>query len=72
MDNPTLPVAHLSVYDSRDGASETTLSPSPISSLTHVHRCIGCHNPNWHSLTKSVRLMCLSVYDSSVVSPRST
>ena len=39
------------------------LSPSPPSSLTHVHRCIGDHNPNWHSLSKSVRLTYLSVYD---------
>ena len=33
-------------------------------SITHVHRWIGYHNPNWHSLTKSVSLTYLSVYDS--------
>ena len=41
-------------------------------SLTHVHRCIGYHNPNWHSLTKSVRLTYLSVYDSRDSSSEST
>ncbi len=53
-----------SVYDSRDGASEPAPSPSPPSSLTHAHRCIGYRNPNWHSLPKSARLTYLSVYDS--------
>ncbi len=31
-------LTHLSVYDSRDGVSEHAASPSPPSSLTHVHR----------------------------------
>ena len=31
-------LTYLSVYDNRDGASEPTPSPSPPSSLTHVHR----------------------------------
>jgi hypothetical protein len=34
-------LTYLSVYDRRDDASETTPSPSPPSSLTYVHRCIG-------------------------------
>jgi hypothetical protein len=38
-------------------------SPSPPSSVTYVHRCIGCRNPNWKSLSKSTRLTYLSVYD---------
>jgi hypothetical protein len=48
----TLPTSakltYLSVYDSRDDVSEHTASPSPPSSLTYVHRCIGCreHNPS--------------------------
>ena len=53
----------LSVYDNRDVTSETSLSPSPPSSLTDVHRCISYRNPNWDSLSKSVRLTYLSVYD---------
>jgi hypothetical protein len=39
-------------------------SPSSPSSVTHVHRCIGYCNPHWKSLSKSVRLTYLSVYDS--------
>ena len=39
-------------------------SLSPLSSLTHVHRCIGYRNPNWQSLPKPSRLTNLSVYDS--------
>ncbi len=35
-----------SVYDNRDDASKTAPSPSPPSSLTHVHRCIGYRNPH--------------------------
>ncbi len=59
-------LTYLSVYDRRDSDCETTLSPSPPSSLTDVHRrCFGYHNPNWHSLTKSARLTYLSVYESS-------
>ena len=54
---------YLSVYDRRDNASEPGLFPSFPSSLTHVHRCIGYHNPNWNSLSKSARLTYLSVYD---------
>ena len=33
-------------YVSRDNASESALPPSPLSSLTHVQRSIGYHNPN--------------------------
>ena len=43
--------------------TESTPSSSPPSSLTHVHRCIGYHNPTWHSMPTSARLMYLSVYD---------
>ena len=78
--SPCLPkpvsLTYLSVYDSRDSASESTLSPSPLSSLTYVHRCIGYRNPNWHSLPNPVRLTNLSVYDrrdvSSVSQPQLT
>ncbi len=35
------------------------------SSFTDVHRFIDYRNPNWHSLSKSVRLTYLSVYDIS-------
>ena len=49
--------------DNRDNSSESVLSPCPPSSLTYVHRFIGYHNPNWYSLSKSERLMYLSVYD---------
>jgi hypothetical protein len=53
---------YLSVYKSRDIASESAPSPSPRSSLTYVHRCIGYRNPtNRHFMTTSVRLMYLSV-----------
>ncbi len=69
-------LTYLSVYDSRDSVSESTLSPSPLSSLTYVHRCIGYRNPNWHSLPNPVRLTNLSVYDkrdvSSVSQPQLT
>jgi hypothetical protein len=41
-----------------------TPCPSPPSSLTHAHRCIGSRNPNWHSVPNSARLTYLSVYDS--------
>ncbi len=58
--------------DSRDSASEPAPSPFPPSSLTHVHRCIGYRNPTCHSMSTSARLMYLSMYDSSVASPRST
>ncbi len=37
----------------------TPCSPAPPSSFTHVHRCnryIGYRNPNWHSLSKSLKL----------------
>ena len=42
------------------------------SSLTHVHRFIGYHNPNWQSLPKSARLTYLSVYDRRDRSSEST
>ncbi len=35
------------------GASEPAPSPSPPSSLTHVHRCIGSRNPTWQMLPNS-------------------
>ena len=43
--------------DAPSFASPLSPTPSlcPPSSLTHVHRCIGYHNPNRHSLSKSVR-----------------
>ena len=57
-------LTYLSVYDSRDRTSEPVLSPSPLFSLTDVHRCLGYHNPNRHSLPESERQTNLSVYDS--------
>jgi hypothetical protein len=59
------------------GASyETSPGESPHagctpSSLTHVHRCIGNHRPTC-SLSKSVRLTYLSVYDNSDNTPENT
>jgi hypothetical protein len=61
--NKIIIILRISVYDRRDGASESAPSPSPPSSLTHVHRCIGSHNPTWKTLTNSSRLTYLSVYD---------
>jgi hypothetical protein len=59
-------LTYLRVYDSRDGASKPSPSPSPPSSLTHTHRYIGSHNPNCHRLAhtcpNSARLTYLSVY----------
>ena len=47
--SPCLPksasLTYLSVYDNRDSASEPALSPPPLSSLTHVHRCIDSPDP---------------------------
>ena len=62
---PYLPVTSLLCVsrDKRNSVSESASSSSPPSSFTHVHRCIGYHNPTWYSLTKSVRLTNLSVYD---------
>ncbi len=40
-----------------------TPSPSVPSSLTYEHRWIGSRNPNWHTVTNSVKLSYLSVYD---------
>ncbi len=52
------------MYDSRDRVSETAHSPSPLSSLTYVHRFIGYRNPtNKHFMTTSARLMYLSMYE---------
>jgi hypothetical protein len=39
-------------------------SPPTPSSFTHAHKCIGTRNPNWHSVSNSVRLTYLSVHDS--------
>ncbi len=63
-------LTYLSVYDSRDDTSEPGPSTSPSSSLTHVHRCSGYHNPNWQSLPKSSRLTYLT--DVEVYSYRTT
>ncbi len=41
---PVAKLTCLSVYDSRDGVSDHTASPSPPSSLTYVHRCFGSRN----------------------------
>ncbi len=61
---PVAKLTYLSVYDSRDGASEPAPSPSPPSSLTHVHRCICSRNPTRQTLPNSARLTYLGVYDS--------
>jgi len=60
---------YLSVYESRDGASESGSFPSPPSSLTYVHRWIGSRNPIRHSVPNFARLTYLSVYDSRDDSP---
>jgi hypothetical protein len=52
------------VYENRDGTSESVPSPSPPSSLTDAHRCIGSRNPTRDSVPNSARLTYLSVYDS--------
>ncbi len=57
-------LTHLSVYDIRDCVSEDTSSPSPPSSITYVHRCIGSHNGTRQTLSTSAKLKYLSVYDS--------
>ncbi len=57
-------LTYLSVYDIRDGASESEPSPSPPSSLSHAHRFDGSHNPNWHTMPTSARMTYLSVDDS--------
>jgi hypothetical protein len=57
-------LTYLSVYDSTDDVSEHRASPSPPSSLTHVHRCIGSRNGTRQTLPTSVKLTYLSVYDS--------
>jgi len=43
---PVAKLTHLRVYDSREGVSEHAASPSPPSSLMHVHRCIGFSQRN--------------------------
>ena len=53
---------HYSTFDA--SPPSPTPCPSPPSSLTHAHRCIGSRNPNWHTWPNSVRLTYLSVYDS--------
>jgi hypothetical protein len=60
---PVAKLTYMSVYDNRDVTSETTPSPSPLSSLTHVHKFIGSLNPTCQTLSNSARLTCLSVYD---------
>jgi hypothetical protein len=41
--------------------------PSPPSSLTHVHRCIGCRNATRQTLPTPVKLTSLSIYDNRSV-----
>ncbi len=53
---PLAKLTYLSVYDNRDGVSEQAASPSPPSSLTHVHRCIGPRNATRQTLSNSVKL----------------
>ncbi len=60
---PLPKLTYLSVYDNRDGVSEQAASPSPPSSLTHVHRWIGPHNATRQTLPNSVKLTYLSMYD---------
>jgi hypothetical protein len=57
-------LTYLSVHDSRDGVSEHAASPSPPSSLTHVHRCIGSRNATRQTLPTSAKLTYPSMYDS--------
>ncbi len=66
-------LTYLRVHDSRDGVSERVSSPSPPSSLTHVHRWIGSRNGTRQTLPTSVKLTHLSVFDSrDDVSERAT
>jgi hypothetical protein len=44
--------------------SRVPSAPSPPSSLTHVHRCIGSRNATRQTLPTSAKLTYLSVYDS--------
>ncbi len=60
---PVAKLMYLSVYDSRDGVSEDEASPSPFSSLTHVHKCIGSRNTTRQTLPTSAKLTYLSMYD---------
>jgi hypothetical protein len=41
--------------------TKSIASPSPPSSLTHVHRCIGSHNATRQTLPTSAKLTYLSV-----------
>jgi hypothetical protein len=56
-------LTYLSVHDRRDDVSDHSASPSPPSSLTHVHRYIVAHNGTRQTMTTSVKLTYLSVYD---------
>jgi hypothetical protein len=49
-------LTYLSVYDSRDGVSEYTDSPSPPSSFTYPHRWIGSRNATRQTLPTSPKL----------------
>ena len=56
--------SHHIVYASRDSVSGHGASPSPPSSLTHVHRCIGSRNATRQTLPTSVKLTSLSMHGS--------
>ena len=53
---------HYSTFDA--SPSSPAPSPSPPSSLTHVHRCVGSRNAARQTLPTSAKLTHLSVYDS--------
>ena len=63
MQPTTTKLTYLSVYDIRDDVFGYNASPSPSSSLTHVHRCIGSRKATCTIQTTSTKLTYLSVYD---------
>ncbi len=60
--NPHMYVFSLTLYDIRDGTSESVPSPSPPSSHTCTHRYICTRHPNWYSVSNST-LTYLRVYN---------
>ncbi len=61
-------IQHYSSLTHVHSADDHVPFPSPRSSLTNVHRGIGYHNPTYHIMDVSVKLMFLSVFDRRVPS----
>ncbi len=49
------------INNEQQSVTKSIASPSPPSSLTHVHRCIGSHNATRQTLPTSAKLTYLSV-----------